>query len=1176
MKKTASVGLTLTTAVWLTGASFLVPIASAQTVDINALLLQIQQLTQLVQQLQAQQAGGVVGAGACTFTKDLTLGSTGTDVQCLQRYLNAAGHNVASSGAGSPGNESTYFGSLTRAAVAKWQAAQGVSPAVGYFGSISRAKYTAVAGSVTVPGGVTPPGVVVPASGLAVTLAADSPLPGTVPLGAANVPFTKFNVAGTGTINYITVQRVGAGKTTDFSNVYLYDGATRLTAGRSVNSSSHEVNFTGLNLAVSGVKTFTVSGDISATAGAADRNAFRVITVSANVSVSGYPVTGNEMSVSNAVAGTLTIAKSGSLTNPNIGTSNAQFSQFKLSAANEDVKVMRISLYYTGTVSRSYVSNMVLKDVNGTTLATASALSSKDLAVFELSSPVTVLKGDSKTFYVYGNIGGLSKKDETIIFYVDEASDVYGVGQQYGYGATVTNNFNSTGANHHTLTLQGGTLTTSFTGPNTGDIKKNGKDVTLFEFTMSAASNLEIKKLNASIATTAGNLAGDDALTDFKVVDVDSGLVVAGPVDVPIASICATCAGYQFTDIFNINAGQTRKFKITADIPSNWDDADAIRVSLTPFTTAADVKNLDNNTLLVTAEIVPSTVLTGNVQTVKAPSLEISLAGTPVSQSFVKGTQLVPFAGIGLRAIADDIRVNTIKITSTSASTGQTDDMAIADIQSLALYDGDTRISDVKSLATVDASSSSATFTNLNFTVPKGASKVLTAKANLSSAATINNTYSLGIAAATTTNNTTGNDVVATDTEGNEPTYVGSFSGPGPNMLGTVVVTVLSGGTITVAAAPDDVDSKAGIVVTDGGATQQVLSKFRFTAANEALTVKKLKLLVNNDSSTAAAATSTAEVTRVYLYDGGSQIGSTTGYSVIGSGAAAGDVVIEDLNWLVAKDATKTLTVKGTVNTIANGAATGRSVYVHVKNSKVSGDGFEAVGSATTTYDAGAAGGAKGNQKVAYKTYPAITTASAGTLLTSGSNDLLLFTVTNKSSNEQVSWSVLSFNVSGAAATVPEFGANTADFVIRNLTNSVNLTIGTTATAGTSTAGQYIVYLSTEETIPAGGSRNYQLSGTVTAPGSNSSISTQLVLRADATTASILKGAAWRDVVTSVADSTTGVNTVVNDTDSGFVWSDNSATGHTYGGEGAAGGTADYANGVFIDTFPSTTYARSN
>ena len=110
----------------------------------------IEQLTAQINALQAQllalsggsaSAPAAGGAEKCAFTRALTVGSRGDDVMCLQKYLNSAGYTIAASGAGSPGNETTYFGGLTKAAVAKWQAAMGVSPAVGYFGSISRAKY---------------------------------------------------------------------------------------------------------------------------------------------------------------------------------------------------------------------------------------------------------------------------------------------------------------------------------------------------------------------------------------------------------------------------------------------------------------------------------------------------------------------------------------------------------------------------------------------------------------------------------------------------------------------------------------------------------------------------------------------------------------------------------------------------------------------------------------------------------------------------------------------------------------------------------------------------------------------------------------------------------------------------------------------------------------------------
>lgn len=55
------------------------------------------------------------------FKKTLKLGSRGEDVRQLQRYLNSHGYVVARLGAGSPGKETTTFGSATRAAVIKLQ-----------------------------------------------------------------------------------------------------------------------------------------------------------------------------------------------------------------------------------------------------------------------------------------------------------------------------------------------------------------------------------------------------------------------------------------------------------------------------------------------------------------------------------------------------------------------------------------------------------------------------------------------------------------------------------------------------------------------------------------------------------------------------------------------------------------------------------------------------------------------------------------------------------------------------------------------------------------------------------------------------------------------------------------------------------------------------------------------
>ncbi len=74
------------------------------------------------------------------FTRDLTIGSTGEDVLALQRILNLSfDTQVALSGVGSPGQETIYFGSLTRTAAQKFQGKHSI-PTTGYVGPLTRAK----------------------------------------------------------------------------------------------------------------------------------------------------------------------------------------------------------------------------------------------------------------------------------------------------------------------------------------------------------------------------------------------------------------------------------------------------------------------------------------------------------------------------------------------------------------------------------------------------------------------------------------------------------------------------------------------------------------------------------------------------------------------------------------------------------------------------------------------------------------------------------------------------------------------------------------------------------------------------------------------------------------------------------------------------------------------------
>src|SRR3989344_1762301 len=151
LKKASVIGVAIATVVWLSGAAMLIPVASAQSTDAT-----IQQLLVQIAALQAQLVALQGGSStAYSFTRDLTEGVSGADVTALQNYLTSTGHFTHPTATG-------FFGSITKAAVAAWQAANGVAPAVGYFGSISKAKYTSLIGSVVVTVPTTPTTPTVP------------------------------------------------------------------------------------------------------------------------------------------------------------------------------------------------------------------------------------------------------------------------------------------------------------------------------------------------------------------------------------------------------------------------------------------------------------------------------------------------------------------------------------------------------------------------------------------------------------------------------------------------------------------------------------------------------------------------------------------------------------------------------------------------------------------------------------------------------------------------------------------------------------------------------------------------------------------------------------------------------------------------------------------------------
>jgi len=225
LKKIVAIATALTVLVWVGSPAMAVTVEELEA-QIAALL---EQLATLQEQLADLGGGTPTGECPCTFTRNLYPEMSGDDVKCLQEYLNDTGYTLADSGAGSPGNETTYFGPLTRAAVKEWQDANDVEYGDywGYFGPKSRAAYDATCEipeecetDDDCPSGYTCedeecvkeelPGE----EYLLVELSEDTPGAGAIPYGAQFVPYTEFDFSAgleDVTIDTITITRSGQG-----------------------------------------------------------------------------------------------------------------------------------------------------------------------------------------------------------------------------------------------------------------------------------------------------------------------------------------------------------------------------------------------------------------------------------------------------------------------------------------------------------------------------------------------------------------------------------------------------------------------------------------------------------------------------------------------------------------------------------------------------------------------------------------------------------------------------------------------------------------------------------------------------------------------------------------------------------------------------------------------------
>lgn len=1035
--------------------------------------------------------------------------------------------------------------------------------------------------------------VVVSTGALTVSMG-DSITAAAVPKGATGVEMLNVELSAASDavrLNELVFHRHGVGASTDFSNVYLYEGADRLTTGRTISSETNNVTFSGLRLDLDAgeTRTLTVVGDFATGASASNTDGFELLSadgVSHNGASTGgtFPLVGPAFSVSGASAGSVTITKQGSLSNVTVGDQGAQVAKFRLSASGEDVWLHNIALRLRGSISSSLVSNFTLWQ-GATELASVDALNSQDLMTFVLAEPLEIDNGSDTNFTVTADIGAADAND-TILIDLDENTDLVAVGAVYGYGAQVdsdnSNGYDGTAGSSTSscsgwsdascVTVEGGQFTISFNGPPTSDIPTNGNDVIFARYTLTSEVDVEVRKLQITLAITTPSADGglwetDDATANFtniKIVDEDTGDVIGSPQDVATDAVTSandTTQTLNYTDIFYIDAGESRNLKVTADVANNSGlDGEDFTVTLEQISSSEGVRDLATGEYVT--DIVPASAVAGNPMTVQTPSLSVALASPSTIDTIVKGTEGFDAAFFAFTAgDASDITVTDMTVScyfdenadSTAVKGAENTELCSDVVTSVALFDGDGN--QVSTQSKTFSSAGEATFTGMTWTIPAGQTERLVPVVNIGRSGVPTAGASDIFALDFTTLST---DVTAQDVDGNSVALTGTIPNGGTSP--TREITVQTAGLITVAASNNPVrDDK--VLANQSSANPTLASRFKIYSQNEDFQVTELAF--ENDATNATSLENDGAVMSVYLkYPTSLSAPGTldgTANTILNS---SGQALFTGLNMMVPESETSenavNVEVYVTTNAVGQGANSGNQVVMDFNE----GLGFKAVGQGSgTTVTHGSAdtlfgttSDLPGNALAIYKSLPTFAKDTSSTApcpasgLVAGSDSAVYCFSVTASSGGDVALHKLTFDATQNLLNTGSIAgqlANVAGWKLYEYESDggvIQSSLGS-GTWGATVADQVAITFTSEELISKSTTNYYVLKAPVGYTASTDTSSLSVRLAAEAATA---------HAASVGATTVTGLN----------VWSDLSASTHSVT-------STDWTNAYKLENLPS-------
>ncbi|MBU4315189.1 hypothetical protein KJ673_02170 [Patescibacteria group bacterium] len=719
---------------------------------------------------------------------------------------------------------------------------------------------------------------VVATGDVTVKLSSSNPAGTTVPYNTNMVEVLSFDLtAGSqaAEVDQIAISMVGLSASTDVSDVYLFEGNTRLTEARSVNSSTRKATFGSLNIDLSAHETRTITVHVTLNASGGEEIQFGLVAASdidADGDVSGsFPINGNVFEASTQVAGTLVFDAYGTIDNPSLGQNDAIIGKFKITTATEGGDVQALTLKVDNGADHSDYKLWV----DDVVISTGEYIGDK-LVAFDFDEEINIAKGKNEVFTLTADIGG--EAADTIYVYIDKAIDVTAIGTDYGFpmnAATVTegdslgidqyNNSTSTDE-RSSSTILGGDVTFALSGPTAGDIRTNSNDQVLLEFTLTTVQDITIKDLDIIVGAeddgnnnpfTPGDDSGDDNdglintgaegnVSDIKLVNAETGETVMGPLELDCITVVCGAAGTQdgaqtidFTDDFEMEAGETLTLQVVVDVDDTVTTGTALGATVDISGFVAEDTNGD--TLTNATDVVPSADITGYAQTARSASLTMSLASTPTDFTTIQGMSDVNVVDFNLVAgDSGDVEVTDVMFSiygdadgsGTSTIGGVTGTDVNDFVSSCSIYDiNDVLLDGPESPA---SNGQTLTFSNVNWTLGAGETQKIQLVCNFANPSDAGPDYfTFDIADAS-------EDIDTQDDEGTDVdplTSAGAAADAlngGTTLASAVIVTVNAAGTIAVTA--DSGTPSADFVLTN--TTDNHVASYRITATNEAFRVK--------------------------------------------------------------------------------------------------------------------------------------------------------------------------------------------------------------------------------------------------------------------------------------------------------------------------------------------------